>query len=74
MDTRSRKYTTNDWQSQPRDSKTGRWERRGKYPRSESLRLRLTRRERRLLELAAMAEGMTMTEWVLRAIDDALSE
>ena len=56
----------NDWQSQPRDPNSGRWARRNKeQPRSETIKIRLTPRERRQLEEMASAMGMTLTAWIV---------
>ena len=56
----------NDWQSQPRDPETGRWDCREKgEPRSESITIRITPRERRQLDAMASAMGMTLTGWLI---------
>ena len=56
----------NDWQSQPRDPETGRFEQREKgQPRSEMIQLRLTPRERQQIEADASAMGMTLTAWLV---------
>lgn len=56
----------NDWQSQPRDPVTGRWGRREKdQPRSETICLRLTPRERQQIAAEAELMGMTLTGWLI---------
>ena len=59
-------FKSNDWQSQPRDPETGRWDCREKnQPRTEMFCLRLTPQERRQLDEAAKAADMTVTKFVL---------
>lgn len=57
----------NDWQTQPRDPKTGRWKNRGgeHSPRSEILCFRLTVEEKQMIEEAASFAGQTMTNWLI---------
>lgn len=60
----------NDWQSQPRDPETGRWDFRKSYrPRRDEVKIRLNRKERRMIEEAAASAEMTMTAWILQAIE-----
>ena len=62
----------NDWQSQPRDPETGRWKaRKGEWqPRRDVIHVRLTRRERRLIEQAAADADKTITQWLVDAALD----
>ena len=61
-------FNGNDWQSQPRDPETGRFLRREEdQPRTETIKLRLTPRERRQIEEAASASGTTMTNFLVLA-------
>ena len=59
----------NDWRSQPRDA-NGQFKERAHVfaPRSEILRLRLTKSERQFIERAADQAGMSMTAFVVIAI------
>lgn len=59
----------NDWRSQPRGA-DGQFKERAHVfaPRSEILRLRLTKSERQIIELAADQAGMSMTAFVVNAV------
>ena len=61
----------NNWQTQPRDPETGRWANRAYWePRRQTIKIRLTYRERDMIEKAASAAGQTLTDYIVQACRD----
>ena len=63
----------NGWESQPRVPETGQWANRQYWePRWKEIKIRLSHRERQMIEEAAASADMTMTAWIVEACRDHL--